>query len=105
MNHVSLAASRVDPVARARDLGPAIEAVADDIERTQTIPEPLLTRIHDARLARMMLPRVVQRGMRLLQGGSRFLDPRLCLQIFIGCSLQILLQSCQGCLRISAFNG
>ncbi|MBS0642402.1 MAG: acyl-CoA dehydrogenase family protein [Proteobacteria bacterium] len=59
MNHVSLAASRVDPVARARDLGPAIEAVADDIERTQTIPEPLLTRIHDARLARMLLPQSV----------------------------------------------
>ncbi len=49
--------SPVDPVARARDLGPAIAAAADEIERTQTIPEPLLTQIHDARLARMLLPR------------------------------------------------
>ncbi len=59
MNYVSAASLGVDPVARARDLGPAIEAAADEIERSQTIPEPLLTRIHDARLARMLLPRSV----------------------------------------------
>ena len=60
MNHVSLgSASGIDPVARARDLGPEIAAAADEIERTQTIPEPLLTHIHDARLARMLLPRSV----------------------------------------------
>jgi alkylation response protein AidB-like acyl-CoA dehydrogenase len=47
----------LDPVARARDVGPAIEAAADEIERTQSIPEPLLTLIHQARLARMLLPR------------------------------------------------
>ncbi len=62
MNHVSRPRRRsagIDPVARARDLGPEIAAAADEIERTQVIPEPLLTHIHDARLARMLLPRSV----------------------------------------------
>ncbi|HVZ10621.1 acyl-CoA dehydrogenase family protein [Rhodopila sp.] len=45
-----------DCVARARALGPAIAAAADEIERTQAIPEPLLTQLHDARMARMLLP-------------------------------------------------
>jgi alkylation response protein AidB-like acyl-CoA dehydrogenase len=49
----------IDPVGRARDLGPEIAAAADEIERTQVIPEPLLTHIHDARLARILLPRSV----------------------------------------------
>src|SRR4051794_17778872 len=49
----------IDPISRARDLGPEIAAVADEIERTQVIPEPLLTHIHDARLARILLPRSV----------------------------------------------
>jgi alkylation response protein AidB-like acyl-CoA dehydrogenase len=57
MNHVSLGSAGTDPTARARDLGSLIAATADEIERSQTIPEPLLTRIHDARLARMLLPR------------------------------------------------
>ena len=48
-----------DPVARARELGPAIEAAADEIERTQRIPEPLLSQLHAARLCRMLLPRSV----------------------------------------------
>src|ERR1700704_3524996 len=48
-----------DPVARARELGPAIEAAADVIERTQRIPEPLLSQLHAARLCRMFLPRSV----------------------------------------------
>jgi indole-3-acetate monooxygenase len=56
MNDVSIAGATADHVARARDLGPAIEAAADTIERTQTIPEPLLSQIHDAQLARMLLP-------------------------------------------------
>ena len=43
----------------AADLGPEIAAAADEIERTQVIPEPLLTHIHDARLARILLPRSV----------------------------------------------
>ncbi|HEX3573574.1 MAG TPA: acyl-CoA dehydrogenase family protein, partial [Rhodopila sp.] len=59
MNVVSVGYACVDPVARARDLGPEIEAAADEIERTQVIPEPLLTHLHDARLARILLPRSV----------------------------------------------
>jgi len=56
MNDVSIADATADPVRRARDLGPAIEAAVDTIERTQAIPEPLLSQIHEARLARMLLP-------------------------------------------------
>ena len=59
LDHPSLGALERDPVARAGDLGPAIAAAADEIERTQVIPEPLLSRIHDSRLARMLLPRSV----------------------------------------------
>jgi alkylation response protein AidB-like acyl-CoA dehydrogenase len=64
MNHFSLGrlhgdGAGVDPVARARDLGPEIAAAADTIERDQAIPEPLLTHILDARLARILLPRSV----------------------------------------------
>src|ERR1700734_1121865 len=64
MNHVSFGPLRVDPdgldpVARARDLGTEILAAADEIERSQVIPEPLLTHIHAARLARILLPRSV----------------------------------------------
>jgi alkylation response protein AidB-like acyl-CoA dehydrogenase len=64
MNHVSLGPLGTDslandPVARARDLGPEITAAADEIERSQVIPEPLLTHIHEARLARILLPRSV----------------------------------------------
>jgi indole-3-acetate monooxygenase len=46
-----------DPVARARELGAEIAAAADEIERTRRIPEPLLERLHDSRLFRMLLPR------------------------------------------------
>jgi alkylation response protein AidB-like acyl-CoA dehydrogenase len=59
MDHVSLGSIGIDSVVRARELGPAISAAADEIERSQTIPEPLLTHLHDARLARMLLPRSV----------------------------------------------
>jgi alkylation response protein AidB-like acyl-CoA dehydrogenase len=64
MNDISLSpmggsAAGIDPVARARDLGPAISAAADEIERSQVIPEPLLRQIHEARLARILLPRSV----------------------------------------------
>ena len=51
--------TRPDPVARARELGPDIAASADEIERSRRIPEPLLTRLYDARLFRMLLPRSV----------------------------------------------
>jgi indole-3-acetate monooxygenase len=49
--------TRSDPVVRARELGPAIAAAANEIERTQRIGEPLLSQLHDARLCRMLLPR------------------------------------------------
>lgn len=51
--------ARPDPVARARELGPAIEAAADTIEQTMEIPEPLISRLHESRLLRMLLPRSV----------------------------------------------
>ena len=57
MNYV--ATSTPDPVAHARAIGSEIEAAAADIERTQRIPEPLLSQIHEARLCRMLLPRSV----------------------------------------------
>lgn len=57
MNFVTPASP--DPVARARELGAAIEDAADDIERTQRIPEPLLSQMHEARVCRMLLPRSV----------------------------------------------
>ena len=57
MNFVTPTAT--DPVACARELGPAIEAAADEIERTQRIPEPLLSQLHAARICRMLLPRSV----------------------------------------------
>ena len=50
---------RIDPVARARDLGGAIDAAADEIERTRRFPQSLLERLHEARLFRMLLPRSV----------------------------------------------
>jgi indole-3-acetate monooxygenase len=57
MNFVT--SSPMDAVARARELGPAIGAAAHEIERTQRIPEPLLSRLHAARVCRMLLPRSV----------------------------------------------
>mgnify|MGYP002528894948 CR=1 FL=1 len=46
-----------DPLARAEALGGDIAAAADEIERTRRIPAPLLARLHEARLCRMLLPR------------------------------------------------
>lgn len=46
-----------DPVARARALGSAIAAAADEIERNRRLPETLLDRLHEARLFRLLLPR------------------------------------------------
>lgn len=57
MSPVAALSPRFDPIARARELGPAIAAAADDIERTQEIPEPLLGALHGARLFRLLLPR------------------------------------------------
>lgn len=56
MNHVSAISPGIDPVARARDAGPFIAAAADQIERDQQIPGPVLDRIIDARLHRMFVP-------------------------------------------------
>ena len=49
--------TRTDPVTRAQALSAELTAASDDIERTQRIVEPLLTRLHEARLFRMLLPR------------------------------------------------
>jgi alkylation response protein AidB-like acyl-CoA dehydrogenase len=49
--------NRPNPVARAREIGAEIEAAADEIERTRRFPEPLLGRLHESRLFRMVLPR------------------------------------------------
>lgn len=49
--------NKPDPLARAREVAPALDAAADTIEETRRIPEPLLTGLHDARLFRMLLPR------------------------------------------------
>ncbi len=51
--------NRSDPVTRARELGPAIVAAADELERTRRIPAPLLEELHASRLLRMQLPRSV----------------------------------------------
>lgn len=51
--------ARLEPAARARALGPALEAAADEIERLQDFPEPLATELHEAGLFRLLLPRSV----------------------------------------------
>jgi alkylation response protein AidB-like acyl-CoA dehydrogenase len=47
------------PVVRARELGSAIAAAADEIERSRRIPGPLLAQLGRSRLLRMLLPRSV----------------------------------------------
>ena len=54
MDHLNPA----DVVARARALGPDLDAAADEVERTKRIPAALLAKIHEARLGRMFLPRI-----------------------------------------------
>jgi alkylation response protein AidB-like acyl-CoA dehydrogenase len=51
--------NRTDPETKARDLGPAITAAADELERTRRIPASLLEQLHTSRLLRMLLPRSV----------------------------------------------
>jgi alkylation response protein AidB-like acyl-CoA dehydrogenase len=46
-----------DPIARARNLAAAIATASDTIECTRRVPEPLLARLHESRLFRMLLPR------------------------------------------------
>src|SRR5689334_10227213 len=48
--------TRPDPLARAHELATEITAAAAEIERTRRIPDPLLNRLHDSRLFRMLLP-------------------------------------------------
>jgi alkylation response protein AidB-like acyl-CoA dehydrogenase len=57
MNYVSATSRGLDPIARVREVGPSIAEAADQIERDQDIPAPLLAKIIDARLPRMLLPR------------------------------------------------
>jgi alkylation response protein AidB-like acyl-CoA dehydrogenase len=57
MNNVGVVPLTLDPLARARALGPLIDAVADEIERSQDIPEPLISHIHETKLWRLLLPR------------------------------------------------
>ena len=57
MNHVSAMSRGLDPVARARELGPMIAEAADQIERDQQFPAALLASVVEARLPRMLLPR------------------------------------------------
>jgi alkylation response protein AidB-like acyl-CoA dehydrogenase len=59
MNDIGVSIRKPDPVARARALGPVIEAVADDIETLQDFPEPLITALHESKLFRLLLPRSV----------------------------------------------
>lgn len=58
----NLPASDAGPVERARALGPAIRAAADDIERTRRISEPLLTELFGSGLWRLLLPRSLGGG-------------------------------------------
>ena len=55
MNHLA----HPDPVARARELADQLCAASAAIERTRRIPEPLLDRLHELRLYRMLLARTV----------------------------------------------
>ncbi len=48
---------RSNPTARARDLKAAIAAASEAIEAARRLPVPLVARLHEARLFRMLLPR------------------------------------------------
>jgi indole-3-acetate monooxygenase len=48
-----------DPVARARAVGPAIDAAGDDIERARRLTDPVLDQLHQAGLFRLLLPRAL----------------------------------------------
>jgi indole-3-acetate monooxygenase len=88
--------TRPDPVARARELGPAITEAADQIERTQRIPEPLLSQLHAARLTRMFLPRAVDGDevepwvyFRAIEELSRY-DGSVGWNLFVGSSASLI---------------
>jgi indole-3-acetate monooxygenase len=46
-----------DYLGRARELGPALEAAADEIERRRELPEPLVEALVEGGLFRLLLPR------------------------------------------------
>ena len=48
---------RADPLSRARALGAAIEAAADEIERRRRLVPDVLDKLHETRLSRMFAPR------------------------------------------------
>ena len=50
--------NRNEALARAKALGPALAVATDEIEETRRIPSALVARIHELRLARLVLPRV-----------------------------------------------
>ncbi len=54
MNHLS--AKGADYLQRARDLGPAIDAAADEIERTRDLPASLFTALREKGLFRLVQP-------------------------------------------------
>jgi len=56
----------------ARNLGPAIAAASDAIERTRRIPEPLLGQLYESGLFRLLLPR---------SAGGQQTEPGTCLSV------------------------
>ena len=50
--------NRNDALARAKALGPALAVASDEIEEKRRIPSAVVARIHELRLARLVLPRV-----------------------------------------------
>jgi alkylation response protein AidB-like acyl-CoA dehydrogenase len=46
-----------DVIARAASVRPMVAAASDDIERNRRLPAPLLDRLHEAELFRLLLPR------------------------------------------------
>ena len=96
MNEASVQTLSSDPIARARALGPAITAAGDEIERTQTIPEPLWSQVVAARMPRMLLPRSVGGDqvepwvyMRAIEEISRF-DGSLGWNLFVANSAALI---------------
>jgi alkylation response protein AidB-like acyl-CoA dehydrogenase len=59
MNDAAATSLGPDPVAKAQYIGRSIAEAADQIERDQQIPAPLLAKIIAARMPRMLLPRSV----------------------------------------------
>src|SRR4051794_12361744 len=64
--------SAADPIARARDLRPAIERAAAEVERQRELSPELLGDLHAARMFRLLLPRSL---------GGEELEPATYLQV------------------------